>query len=117
MEKIVQAALLYDFYGELLTQKQKLIFELYYQNDLSLTEIGEEQGISRQAVADQLKRTEKILAGYEEKLKLVERFLIQKNVIVQIKELIETIEYKFELTDELIHKLEEIKKIADLIPQ
>ena len=61
MDDILQLTLLYDFYGELLTEKQKQVYELHYQNDLSLTEIGEELSISRQAVRDQLKRTEKIL--------------------------------------------------------
>ena len=66
MDDILQLTLLYDFYGELLTEKQKQVYELHYQNDLSLTEIGEELSISRQAVRDQLKRTEKILLDYEE---------------------------------------------------
>ena len=74
MDDILQLTLLYDFYGELLTEKQKQVYELHYQNDLSLTEIGEELSISRQAVRDQLKRTEKILQDYEEKLQLVSRF-------------------------------------------
>ena len=60
MDDILQLTLLYDFYGELLTEKQKQVYELHYQNDLSLTEIGEELSISRQAVRDQLKRTEKM---------------------------------------------------------
>ena len=59
MDDILQLTLLYDFYGELLTEKQKQVYELHYQNDLSLTEIGEELSISRQAVRDQLKRTRK----------------------------------------------------------
>ena len=74
MDDILQLTLLYDFYGELLTEKQKQVYELHYQNDLSLTEIGEELSISRQAVRDQLKRTEKIPLDYEEKLQLVSRF-------------------------------------------
>ena len=61
MDEILHLTLLYDFYGELLTEKQKQVFDLHYQDDLSLSEIGEELSISRQAVRDQLKRTEKIL--------------------------------------------------------
>ena len=80
MDDILQLTLLYDFYGELLTEKQKQVYELHYQNDLSLTEIGEELSISRQAVRDQLKRTEKILLDYEEKLQLVSRFQAQKAI-------------------------------------
>lgn len=67
-------ALLFDFYGALLTDKQRIVFDLYYQNDFSLGEIAEEQGISRQAVYDLLKRTEKILWEYEKKLSLVRKF-------------------------------------------
>ena len=81
MDDILQLTLLYDFYGELLTEKQKQVYELHYQNDLSLTEIGEELSISRQAVRDQLKRTEKILLDYEEKLQLVSRFQARKRKI------------------------------------
>lgn len=61
MDEILHLTLLYDFYGELLTEKQKQVFDLHYQDDLSLSEIGEELSISRQAVRDQLKRTEKSL--------------------------------------------------------
>ena len=63
MDEILHLTLLYDFYGELLTEKQKQVFDLHYQDDLSLSEIGEELSISRQAVRDQLKRTEKICTG------------------------------------------------------
>ena len=85
MDDILQLTLLYDFYGELLTEKQKQVYELHYQNDLSLTEIGEELSISRQAVRDQLKRTEKILLDYEEKLQLVSRFQAQKKAVQEMK--------------------------------
>ena len=50
MDEILHLTLLYDFYGELLTEKQKQVFDLHYQDDLSLSEIGEELSISRQAV-------------------------------------------------------------------
>ena len=92
METILQETLLYDFYGELLTEKQKTIFELFYQNDLTLTEIAQEEGISRQAVRDQLKRAEEILAGYEQKLHLVERFLAQKERDKEMVRLIKALE-------------------------
>ena len=64
MDDILQLTLLYDFYGELLTEKQKQVYELHYQNDLSMTEIGEQLSISPQDVSDQLKPTEKILMDY-----------------------------------------------------
>ena len=81
MDTILELTLLYDFYGELLTEKQKRVYEMHYQEDYSLTEIGEEFSISRQAVQDQLRRTEKILRDYEEKLGLVARFFAQKRWI------------------------------------
>jgi len=74
MKKIENKALLFDFYGPLLTAKQSKVWDLYYQQDFSLAEIAEEEGISRQAVYDLLKRTEKILEAYEQKLGLIARF-------------------------------------------
>ena len=74
MEKIVKQGLLYDFYGELLTKHQRQIYEGIVYDNLSLGEIAQEEGISRQAVHDIVKRCDKILQGYEEKLKLVARF-------------------------------------------
>lgn len=112
MDKILENTLLYDFYGELLTDKQKLIFEMYYQNDLSLSEIGEELSISRQAVSDQLKRTEKILIGYERKLGLIERFIEQKNSVLEIVELIKKIESNGSLSENDIRNIEKIKEIS-----
>lgn len=95
-EKIVQIALLFDFYGLLLTEKQIEIVDMYYNNDLSLGEISEQQGISRQGVYDTLKRAEKTLYEYEEKLGLVDRFLKQKESMKKI----------IEMLDELIDKEE-----------
>lgn len=84
MEKLLEITLLYDFYGELLTDRQKNIFELYYQNDLSLAEIADNLNISRQGVYDTLKRSENILYDYEDKLKLVERFEKNRSYIKEI---------------------------------
>jgi len=72
IEKKLEVAMLYDIYHPLLTDTQKNIMDLYYNHDLSLTEIAEEVGVSRQAVYDHLKRTEKLLCDYEEKLKIRE---------------------------------------------
>jgi predicted DNA-binding protein YlxM (UPF0122 family) len=84
-EKLVQIALLFDFYGQLLTEKQKDIIDMYYNNDLSLSEISEQLGISRQGVYDTLKRAEKTLFEYEEKLGLVDRFLKQKEGLSNLR--------------------------------
>ena len=87
MEKIVEQGLLYDFYGELLTEHQRNIYEGVVFNDMSLSEIAEEQGISRQGVHDLVKRCNKTLAGYEDKLKLVQKFNLTKQMVGEIKEL------------------------------
>lgn len=74
LEEIVERSYLYDFYGELLTEHQKSIYQAFVFEDFSLSEIATDQGISRQCVHDLIKRCDKQLASYEEKLHLVERF-------------------------------------------
>ena len=78
MDKVLEITLLYDFYGELLTEKQRNVIELYYQDDYSLNEIGDRYDITRQAVHEMIKRTEKILMQYEQKLLLVDKFIKQR---------------------------------------
>lgn len=112
MDDILQLTLLYDFYGELLTEKQKQVYEMHYQNDLSLTEIGEELSISRQAVRDQLKRTERILQGYEGKLQLVSRFQAQKKAVQEMKQIIEDMEKK-NPDAAMVKAISKMKEIAD----
>lgn len=88
MDKIYYITLLLDFYGELLTEKQRAVMSSYYFDDYSLNEIAEEHSITRQAVQDMIKRTEKLLKQYEEKLLLVDKFLIRKNKVdVAIREI------------------------------
>lgn len=84
MEKIFEQGLLYDFYGELLTEHQRSIYEDAVFNDMSLGEIAEERRISRQGVHDLIKRCDKILQDYESKLHLVERFAKAKETIGEI---------------------------------
>lgn len=75
MSKDLTIAMLHDFYGELLTEKQSRAIDLYYNEDLSLSEIAEPLGVSRQGVRDAIKRGEKQLLEYEKKLGLITRFL------------------------------------------
>ena len=89
MEKIVEQGLLYDFYGELLTEHQRKIYEDAIYNDLSLSEIAEMQGISRQGVHDLIKRCNRILEDYESKLHLIKRFDEIKDKVRQMNELAE----------------------------
>lgn len=91
MEKIVRQSLLYDFYGELLTEHQKNIYQDVVMNDLSYSEIAGEYGISRQGVYDMMKRSDKILEEYEAKLKLVEKFENAREKIAIINEGIHTL--------------------------
>ena len=87
MEKIVEQGMLYDFYGELLTEHQRKIYEDVVLNDMSLSEIAEEQGISRQGVHDMIRRCNRTLEEYEEKLHLVEKFLNIRSQVMKIHEL------------------------------
>jgi hypothetical protein len=87
MEEKLKQAYLYDFYGELLNTRQRQIYEDFVLNDLSLSEIAEEEGISRQGVHDMVKRCTHALEGYEEKLHLVEKFLQIKGQISEIQQL------------------------------
>lgn len=87
MDKIYEQTMLFDFYGELLTEHQRSIYRDAINNDLSLSEIAEERGITRQGVHDMIRRCEKILQGYEDKLHLVERFARARGTIDEIRRL------------------------------
>lgn len=89
MEKVAWINLLYDFYGQLLTDKQQKFVELYYAHDLSLSEIAEQFNISRQAVHDVIKRAESVLMGYEDKLGLVSKFMEQRERLFEALKLLE----------------------------
>lgn len=111
MEKIVRRALLFDFYGELLTEHQKDIYSDYVLNDLSYTEIGANEGISRQAVYELIKRCDGILEDYENKLKLVDKFLDTNERISRIHDLAEELS-KSTSDKELKNKISEIEKLS-----
>ena len=83
MEEKIEQAYLYDFYGELLNEHQRRIYEDFVFNDLSLAEIANEEGISRQGVHDMIKRCTKALEGYEEKLHLIAKFQSAKQKVAQ----------------------------------
>lgn len=111
MEKIVEQALLYDFYGELLTDNQKSIYEDAVLNDFSLSEIAQEKGISRQGVHDTIKRCNKILEEYEDKLHLLEKFLSAKNRVQKMHELIS--DYKTGRNEKFSEKVLENQKVLE----
>ena len=78
-------ALLFDFYGELLTEKQRLLYDLHYNQDYSLAEIAQDQGISRQGVHDTIARAEQALRRFEEKTGCVARHLALQQCLPAIR--------------------------------
>ncbi len=116
IEKKLRLGNLFAFYGQLLTDKQRDILEVYCNEDLSLGEISENQGISRQAVYDTIRRSEKLLEGYESKLGLLERF---RSTEQKAKALIAEIDYiESELTaNNGTLSIEEVKKLRQLAKQ
>ncbi|MCR4955901.1 MAG: YlxM family DNA-binding protein [Lachnospiraceae bacterium] len=107
MERIVEQSLLYDFYGELLTEHQQQIYEAAVFEDYSLSEIAKDEGISRQGVHDLLKRCNKSLEEYEKKLHLVEKFK-------KVKQSVEGIQKKAEVFKETreVALIDEIEGIS-----
>lgn len=87
MDKVLRQSLLYDFYGELLTERQRTVYEEVVQNDLSYSEAAETFGVSRQGVHELIKRCNHLLEGYEEKLHLVEKFLRIRESVQEIQSL------------------------------
>lgn len=92
MDKFVQQGLLYDFYGELLTEHQKQVYEAAVYENMSQSEIASEHGISRQGVHDLLKRCDKLLMDYESKLHLVEKFAKAKASVSELSKEMDELE-------------------------
>lgn len=106
VNEILEQALLFDFYGELLTDRQKEIYERFISEDLSLGEIAGEAGISRQGVYDLVRRCNQTLRGYEEKLHLVGKFLAVKEKVESIDRLLD--DYNEENAQEVISSIRRI---------
>ncbi|MBR1476782.1 MAG: DNA-binding protein [Lachnospiraceae bacterium] len=116
MSDIYESALLFDFYGELLTEHQKKIYADRVYNDMSMSEIAEENGISRQAVHDLIKRCNDTLQEYENKLHLVERFKEAKKISESISRLSDTQNSGNEAQD-IYYRIARINELANkLIP-
>ena len=81
LEESLEISMLYDFYGPLLTERQQSFVELYFNENLSLNEIAADAGVSKQAVSEALKKAEKSLRNYEDKLGLVARWKRENNVL------------------------------------
>lgn len=107
IEKTTRINFLFDFYQSLLTDKQRSYMELYYLDDLSLGEIAEEYEISRQAVYDNIRRTEMMLEEYETKLNLFEKFQQRQQLILELEECIR----KGQSSDQLGEIIEQLKSV------
>lgn len=92
LEKLERLIFLYDFYGPLLTERQKQAIELYYEADLSLSEVAQQMAITRQGVYDLLKRTEHALEDYESKLRLATRFQEDRRKIEEAYRILNQVE-------------------------
>lgn len=112
LDRIVELSLLYDFYGALLKDHKRQIFEEYILNDLSLSEIAIEKGISRQGVFDMVKRCSKELEEYEEKLCLMKKFLKTKENVGKIQEAARQIRESGDLK-----QIEQIEQLSNRILQ
>lgn len=108
MDKVYEMSLLLDFYGQMLTDRQYEIMDLHFNNDLSLGEIAQQLGISRQGVFDNIKRGKAILSEYEEKLLLVDKFAKQNQQAEGALELLKSIE-RTKIDKEIAIKLDRIE--------
>ena len=91
-----------DWYGSLLTEKQQDICDLYFKEDISLSEISENYDISRAAVLDTIKRSQKILEDYEKKLQLIKKFHQRQEIYDKIKEL------KIDIVNQYLEEIEDL---------
>ena len=118
MAKNLAISVLLDLYGEMLTEKQRDVVELYYNEDLSLSEIAAHSQITRQGVRDSIKRAEGILLGLEERLGLAKRFRrIQEGLDLIIRDARDIRNYndRFGTFREITDKTNEIIEIASTI--
>ena len=109
MEKNVKVSMLRQIYGKLLTEKQYDFLNDYYNNDFSLSEIAENNGITRQAVRDNIVKGENKLFEYEEKLGIMKKTLNQEQQIVKILSELTKIQTKFS-DEKIANILENVKK-------
>lgn len=112
--------MLFDFYGEVLTPRQKEFFDLYYNEDLSLAEIAENYGISRQGVRDVIVRAEAIMTDLEDKTGLMKRFMLmqqQVQAILDATEKIQTVNYRQYDNPELARLANEITRSAQALKE
>ncbi|NLK07617.1 MAG: YlxM family DNA-binding protein [Firmicutes bacterium] len=112
IDKTVRLGLLLDFYGPLLTEKQRQYFKLYHQEDMSLGEIADEYGVTRQAVYDLLQRSQKSLLDLEGKLGLAKRYARQSHELEMIKNRLEDLSERESLQKSVSDELAAIKQLV-----
>ncbi len=117
IDKVIEIGILFDFYGKLLSPRQYNVVESFYILDLSLSEIGEDLGISRQSVYDTLKRSETNLFKFENRLGLLKKFRDKNDDIAEIIDLSNDIEKKIQINNkgqdrDIIELINKIKKIG-----
>lgn len=113
MAKNMEIAWLFDFYGEMLTDKQRNVFELYYEEDLSLAEIAESQDITRQGVRDSIKRAEAQMLEMEERLHVAARFRAMRDGLEAIRDIAHDIERLSEQTPDVCAGAARIAALAE----
>ncbi len=116
-DRIAKVSLLYDFYGQLLTKRQREAMQLYHEENLSLSEIATEFSISRQGVHDALKNAEKALYEYEQKLGLVGKFGKTREAVSKIDTSLDMLIRENSQNKDLTNKLEDIKGIIDKLDE
>lgn len=109
----LKVTMLYDFYGALLTERQRRCLELHYLDDWSLAEVAEEFAVSRQAVHDILKRSVQVMEDFESKLKLVENYEVQQQLLQEISALVHKAKKESNAKSVTLDEIEE--KVQELL--
>lgn len=117
IDKNTTLVLLFDCYQSLLTDKQRQMMDLYYNQDLSLAEIAEELEISRQGVYDHIKRTNNLLHQYEKKMGLLQIFQRQSRLIQRMKQSISKIESQISAESCMEDSKEDLRQIKESLEQ
>jgi len=113
LKKTIEVTMLYDFYGRLLTERQRQFVELYYHHDLSLGEIAENTGVTRQAVYDILQRAERGLRGYEKALELLMQHKKRQQALTRCRELLHELRSRVGKVDRARALVDEVLRALD----
>ena len=114
MDNTVKMSILYDYYGKLLTERQSKIFTLYHEDNLSLSEIGDELKVSKQGVHDALKKAEASLKDFEKKLCLIKNSTENERLLKETDELIKAIMRDIEIDSHNKSDVDTIKRIEKI---